>query len=341
MNAESFVLARRPRWLELENGLAVCDRGRLHGLSASQIERLALLYRHAASDLALARREFPDAPITEYLNGLCGRAHVILHRGEPLRMRSVRRFFVSGVPQQFRAYRWYVLASLGVMVIGIVAGWLAYDLRPDLHSVLVPHSAFDEMAKGQAPDIGPPGVTAIRIFLHNIQVGLIMFILGIALGLPTAVLLFENGWILGTLGAAVHAGGYDFGFWSLIVAHGILELSIITIMGAAGLRLGDAVLRPGQRTRGQSLAEAANGIIGMVCGIVILLVVAGITEGFISPSDLPPWFKIAWGLTLGTLFYGWLLLGGRRSAPAPMPFSLERTGPEVPLPMRSLPTAGD
>jgi uncharacterized membrane protein SpoIIM required for sporulation len=341
VNSETFVVSRRPRWLELEAGLTRADRGQLRSLTAAEIERMALLYRHAVSDLSLARREFPGAAITEYLNGLCGRAHVVLHRGRAPRLGQVRRFFISGVPRAFRANRAYFAVSLGVMVAGVLAGWFAYALRPDLRAALVPHSLFDELAKGNSVDVSSPALVSSGIFTSNMRVALIMFIFGVCLGIPTVLLLFFNGWMLGTLGASVHAGGYDFAFWTLIIPHGILELSIIIAAGGAGLRLGDAILRPGQRTRSRALQEAAEGILGMVAGIVILLILAGITEGFISPSALPAWFKITWGVTLGMLFYSWLIFGGRerkRAAPAP---SLDRSGPSSPPPLRILPTTGD
>jgi uncharacterized membrane protein SpoIIM required for sporulation len=340
MNAEAFIAERRPRWVELEGGLERVNRGRVTAFSAADIERLALLYRRTVSDLALARREFPDEPISEYLNGLCGRAHVLLHRGSTRRTQTVWRFFLTGVPRTFRANLRYVAASLAVLVIGAIAGWLAYVLRPELRAVLVPQSAFDMMARGEHVDISP-GVDSLGILANNIKVALVMFILGAALGLPTAFYLFLTGWMLGTLGASVHAGGYDLSFWSLIAAHGVLELSIIVISGAAGFRLGDAILRPGQRTRAQALRETALGISGMLVGIALLLVIAGFTEGFISPSGLPHWFKITWGLTLGVLFYGWLALAGRERQPVATVPSLEARDGRAALPMRRLPTAGD
>ncbi len=250
MNVDAFVSARRNRWSELEARSATLTAGRLRHLGPTDLERLAALYRHAAGDLAIARRDFPDHPITEYLNGLCGRVHVLLHRGREPRVEGALQFFLTGAPRLFRANAGYFAAALACLLAGVLAGWLAYDLRPDLRPLLVPDSLFDEMARG-APSVAVPQpfLAAPSIFVHNIEVAAIVFVSGILLGLPTVYLLLLNGWTLGTLGAAVHGGGYDFAFWSLIAAHGVLELSIIVIAGAAGLRLGDAILRPGLRRR--------------------------------------------------------------------------------------------
>jgi uncharacterized membrane protein SpoIIM required for sporulation len=309
---EAFIAGRRARWAELEGRTATLAGSRLRRLRAEDVERFAILYRRTASDLAIARRDFPDQAITEYLNSLCGRAHVLLNRGSPPRLGNALGFFATGAPRAFRANAGYFLASLGCLVAGAVAGWLAYALRPDLRGVLVPSSLFAEMAQG-TPGIGVPQpfLAAPSIFLHNIEVAVVLMVLGLCLGLPTALLIFFQGWSLGTLGAAVHAGGYDYAFWSLIAAHGVLELSIIVTAGAAGLRLGDALLRPGLRSRGDALARAGQEVVGLAVAVMLLLVIAGTLEAFVSPSGLPGGVKIAIGLGVGACFYAWLLLAGR------------------------------
>jgi uncharacterized membrane protein SpoIIM required for sporulation len=312
MSLETFTAARRVRWAELEARMATLGGSRLHGLRAGDVERFAILYRRAASDLAIARRDFPDQPVAEYLNSLCGRAHVLLNRGSPPRLHGALAFFAAGAPRAFRANAGYFLASVGCLVGGAVTGWLAYDLRPDLRGLLVPDSLFAEMAQG-SPGIGVPQpfLAAPSIFLHNIEVATVVFALGLCLGLPTALLVFFQGWSLGTLGAAVHAGGYDYAFWSLIAAHGVLELSVIVTAGAAGLRLGDALLRPGLRSRADALAHAGREVVGLAVATMLLLVIAGTLEAFVSPSTLPGGAKIAIGLGVGGCFYAWLLLAGR------------------------------
>lgn len=312
MNVDAFVAARRGRWSELETRSAALSAGRLRRLGPTDLERLAALYRHAAGDLAIARRDFPEHPITEYLNGLCGRVHVLLHRGREPRAQGALNFFLTGAPRLFRANAGYFAAALACLLAGVLAGWLAYDLRPDLRSLLVPSSLFDAMARG-APSVAVPQplLAAPSIFIHNIEVAAVLFVSGVLLGLPTVYLLLLNGWTLGTLGAAVHGGGYDFAFWSLIAAHGVLELSVIVIAGAAGLRLGDAILRPGLRRRVDSIAAAGHDVVGLFVATAACLVVAGCLEAFVSPSGLPGAVKVAVGLAVGASFYTWLLLAGR------------------------------
>lgn len=318
MTADTFVAGRRAGWQELEARMAQAHRGRLRGVSTGDLERFGVLYRRASSDLAIARRDYPDDPVTDYLNDLCARAHPLLFRGAPLRPSALPQFFAVTLPRIFREASPYVLASLGLTLAGVLAGWLAVSLRPDIAATLIPDSYFDKMARGEVPS-GLPNAPfeASFIITNNIRVALIAFAGGVLLGIPTAAALLVNGWTLGTLAAAIHRDGYDLRFWSIITPHGVIELSVIVFAGAAGLMLGDAILRPGLRRRSDALAEAAARAVQLAVGMALLLVVAGIFEAFVSPSDLPEGAKYAIAAANGAWLYSWLLLAGRVRRPRP------------------------
>jgi len=311
MTLDGFVAGRRDRWAELEGMLGRSRRGRLRDIPAAELERFGSLYREAASDLAIARRDFPDDNVATYLNDLCARAHPMLFRSRPSRPRDLLRWFAVGVPRAFRERRTYVLLSLGLMAAGAIAGWLAVDLRPDLRASLIPQSGFDQLARGQVSSLPNAPLLGTVIITNNIKVAAVCFLGGALAGLPTALILAANGWMLGTIAAAVHQGGYDLAFWSLIVPHGVLELSIIVIAGATGLYVGDAILRPGLLSRGEAFTRAAQGSLGLAAGTASLLIVSGILEAYVSPSGLPAWSKLLIGAIVGTALYGWLLLTGR------------------------------
>jgi uncharacterized membrane protein SpoIIM required for sporulation len=311
---EQFAAQRRPGWLELEAAMATGRRGALRRLPTTQLERLGSLYRRTAADLALARREFPDDGITDYLNGLCARSHPLLFRGDPLRPSALLGFFAHRVPQAIRDARGHMLASAGIMFGAALAGWLAVALRPDLAHGLVVDSLFDRMARGEDVSnlAGDPAATGSFIILNNILVALVTFSVGIFGGLPTAYMLARNGWMLGTLGAAVHRGGYDLAFWSLILPHGVIELTILVLAGGAGLMMGDAVMRPGLLSRGDAVTRSARAATVIGVGAVPLLIVCGCIEALVSPSSLPAAVKLGVAALTGLLLYSWILLGGRR-----------------------------
>ena len=321
MTLERFVAERTARWAELEAAVTRARRGRLRGMPAQEIERFGLLLRHTASDLAIARRDYPGADVTAYLNALCTRAHPMLYRGTPMRLSAIPAFYARGLPRAFRAAWPYIVASLALLGAGFLAGFVAVYLRPDLRSSLVPQSLFDQMARGQIQANVPDApLAATFIIQNNIRVALVAFAGGVLLGLPTAFVLLANGWMLGTIAAAVHQGGYDLAFWSLIVPHGVIELSVIVIAGGTGLMLGAAILRPGHLRRGDALGIAARRAAVLALGMATLLILAGTLEAFVSPSTLPGAAKLAIGALSGLLLYSWLLLSGRhRTRPAPQP----------------------
>lgn len=315
MNADEFVARRQAAWQELEQAISRARRGSLRALSAEDLERFGMLYRRAAGDLAIAARDFADQPVTEYLNGLCSRAHPLLYRGPSPKLSRVLGFYAVELPRAVRAARLYLGISFGLFLLGAVAGWLAVILRPDLVSSLVPASVLDQLAQGHLGNnalaqYSP--ILAAFIIQNNVFVCLVCLASGIGLGLPTAYVLASNGWMLGTLGAAVHQGGYDVAFWALIVPHGAIELSVIFIAGAAGLIIGDSLLRPGLLRRMDSLTRGGQRALVLAVGAAPLLVIAGLIESFITPSDAAVGFKLAVGAVTGTLLWSWLLLAGVR-----------------------------
>ncbi len=109
---------------------------------------------------------------------------------------------------------------------------------------------------------------------------LFAFALGFACCLPTAFLLLHNGLMLGAFLALFvsHGLGIAFGGWLLI--HGTTELLAITLAGAAGLRIGWSLCFPGRQSRHAAMAEAGRLAATVMVGVVIMLAVAGLLEGY-------------------------------------------------------------
>ena len=137
---------------------------------------------------------------------------------------------------------------------------------------------------------------------------------GVLLGLGTVYVLVSNGLALGSVLGAAHFYGVAPLLWSFVSPHGYLELTCIVIAGAAGLMLGDAMLRPGLLLRREALARAARRAVELVLGAAPVLIVAGLIEGFVSPSDLPVAAKLVIGPLTGAVLYALLLSVGRPGA---------------------------
>jgi uncharacterized membrane protein SpoIIM required for sporulation len=309
-----FSAARQAHWAELERLLARSDGNGLRGFDAEQIEALGRAYRQVISDLAIARRDFPDDQVTVWLNDLASRAHLRLYRAPPPSWRRLGQFFWTDFARRFRAARGYLLVSALLLFGPAVVAYLGALLEPTLRDALVPAQLRNVMASGRTwTDIQPgvrPGMATL-IFTNNIQVAFLAFSGGVLVGSGTVYVLVSNGLALGgVLGAAQFYGVAPL-LWSFISPHGYLELTCIVIAGAAGLMLGDALLRPGLLLRREALARASRQAVELVMGAAPVLVVAGLIEGFVSPSDLAIQVKLVFGPAIGLVLYALLLTVGR------------------------------
>ncbi len=295
--------------------LARSEGNGLRSFNADQIEAFACAYRQVASDLALAQRDFPDDQLTLWLNGLASRAHLRLYRAPAPSWRRFGRFFWTDFARRFRAARPYLLVSALLLFGPAAIAYAGALLEPTFRDALVPASLRQVMSSGRTwTDIQPalrPGMATL-IFTNNIQVSFLAFAGGVLFGLGTAYVLVTNGLLLGgVLGAAQFYGVAPL-VWSFISPHGYLELTCIVIAGAAGLMLGDALLRPGLLLRREALARASRRAVELAVGAAPVLVVAGLIEGFVSPSDLAIEAKLVIGPLAGLGLYALLLTVGRK-----------------------------
>ena len=228
--------------------------------------------------------------------------------------RRLGQFFWTDFARRFRAARGYLLVSALLLFGPAVLAYLGALLEPTLRDALVPAQLRSVMASGRTwTDIQPgvrPGMATL-IFTNNIQVAFLAFSGGVLVGLGTAYVLVSNGLALGGVLGAAQFSGVGPLLWSFISPHAYLELTCIVIAGAAGLMLGDALLRPGLLLRREALARASRQAVELVMGAAPVLVIAGLIEGFVSPSDLVIQVKLAFGPASGLVLYALLLTLGR------------------------------
>jgi uncharacterized membrane protein SpoIIM required for sporulation len=269
------------------------------------------------ADLAIAQRDFPEDQLTLWLNGLAARAHLRLYRAPAPTWRRLGTFFWIDFARRFRAARPYLFVSALLLFGPALVAYLAALLDPTLRDALVPMQLRRVMEAGRTwTDIEPavrPGMATL-IFTNNIQVAFLAFAGGVLFGLGTAYVLVSNGLALGSVLGAAQFYGVAPLLWSFISPHGYLELTCIVIAGAAGLMLGQALLRPGLLLRREALARASRRAVELAVGAGPVLVVAGLIEGFISPGELPVGVKLAIGPLAGLALYALLLTVGKPSA---------------------------
>ena len=315
MDVDQFTQQRRSTWQQLET-LVQQATSKPRSLSASDVHELGRLYRIATADLALAQREFANRPITAYLNQLIGRSHVVIYRGEPLSWRTLRRFFTETFPQLYRELLPYTtMAFLLFTIAALVVFGVVWWQPSAIYTIEGPGIAnlVREVEEGKLwTDISPTARSAAStmILTNNIQVMFLTWAGGMSAGLLTLWVMVSNGLHLGAIFGLLQAHGLSAGLAEFIVAHGFIELSVIFLAGGCGFYMGDALLRPGLLSRREALTTRARVCVQLILGCVPLLVLAGLIEGFISPSALHWTIKLAVGLLTGSaLHYYWLRWG--------------------------------
>jgi uncharacterized membrane protein SpoIIM required for sporulation len=314
-NLETFVAERTPTWEALQDG---CRRagGRPERLGALGALELGRAYRATVADLALARRRYPGDPVVDRLERLvlAGRQAVYGRRQQRLSLlHFVTRDYWQLVVSRPGVLGVSALAMFGPAVLALV--WALHD--PGAAIGLVP-SQFREAAHAHVHRL-PSGATTLAvlassIFTNNIQVTFLAFAGGLLLGVGTLAVLAYNGVMIGTLaGLTIQAGNFSV-FVRYIAPHGILELSCFTVAGAAGLRLAWAMIDAGHLPRGESLRRQARPAIALILGTMPWLVLAGLTEGFVTPRALPLGAALAVGAALGGTFWLLGLTRGHRRA---------------------------
>lgn len=317
MRVDEFYHSRKSDWENL-SGLLDRIQGGDQKLSPQEIKRLGWLYRAVTADLALAQRDFPRHQVAIYLNQLVARAHGVVYRGAPLARRGLLRFYREDLPRLYREMLPYIIVAAVCLLAPALLAGLVVNWQPEASRWMLPadvrmlKETIEEKELWVDIPVAERPYTASFIMRNNIQVAILAFGVGIFGGLPSLYILALNGLILGGISGLTAHYGIGFDLWTFVIAHGVIELSVIAIAGGTGLLLGWSILHPGLISRRDSLTLAAHKAVRVLMGCMPLLIVAGLIEGFVSPAEAIPW-QLKWGIGLasGLLLHGYLLLAGR------------------------------
>ena len=315
MPTDRFIAQRKTAWQRLEDLLKLLDSASLGRLRKDEVRELGRIYRRTASDLAIARAESRDPRLVNYLNSLVIRAHGRIYRADAQGGKKIRLFFTRELPQTFRRTWRYTLVSFLVFAIFAVFGFIGTHYDPEFSELVGVNPAFREMyietkthwweALNESNQVG-----ASYIMTNNIMVTIYTFSFGALCGIGTLFYLAYNGANIASVLSLTYRAGFGNDLVTFMAAHGVVELSCIFIAGGAGLLIGSAILMPGDLTRADALRTRGMEAVRLMVGVALLLVVAGIIEGFISPAPIDPRIKYSIAAVSGVALYSYLLLVG-------------------------------
>lgn len=313
MDLDAFVSEHAGEWRRLERLTARARR-----LSAVEADELVTLYQRAATHLSLIRSRSPDPALVARLSRL-----VLTARGSLTGTRGrfwpgVVRFFTITFPAAtYRAWPWWT--GVGVIFVAVWA-WLL------VHFASHPADVLQFMSQGEVDSIvnesfesyyrsALPQNFAFAVWTNNARLAALCLASGVLL-VPVLLILVGNAWSIGLIGGVMVGNGRADVYFSLLLVHGMLELTAIFVAAGAGLRIGWSWIAPGpHRTRGRALAETARAGMVVALGLGVVLLVSGLIEGFVTPY-VPPLLALPIGAAAWLGFLAYVVIFGRAAVRA-------------------------
>ncbi|BAZ89404.1 hypothetical protein NIES932_08820 [Raphidiopsis curvata NIES-932] len=293
MNIKRWISTREENWQRLDSLLSKIERKRLKSLKSSEIRELASLYRSITADLARARTYSVSHTLTQSLQILATRAYTQIYQGSRKQeWEGVIQFYRWGFPAIVQQTFPYIIAATGLFILGMLLGWWYSWQDPRFMSLLIPESLISQVRdRGElwmGSIVGMEPLASSNIMINNISVSFSAVAGGITGGLFTIYILVFNGLLIGSIATLVAENNLAYPFWAFVFPHGALELPAIFFAGGAGLLLGRGILFPGKYLRLEAIKYYSSLAAQLVFGIVPLLIIAGIIEGFFSPNPIIP-----------------------------------------------------
>jgi uncharacterized membrane protein SpoIIM required for sporulation len=314
VDVDAFVVSHQAEWDRLDR--LVRRRRRLSG---AEIDELVSLYQRATTQLSELRSAGHDPALTARLSTQIARARAAISGAHTPAWSSVGAFVVVSFPAMVYRVRWWWLgAAVASLVLALISGWWIAR-SPDVQASLVSRSAAADLVNHQFRNYYSQYAAssfAFKVWTNNVWVAAEALIFGVLLGLPTLYVLATNALNIGVDGGLLIGHGKTAEFFGLILPHGMLELSAVFLAAAAGLRLGWAIIDPGPRPRSRALAEEGRATVTIALGLIVVLLVSGVIEAFVTPSPLPTWARILIGACAETAFLAYVLILGRRAVRA-------------------------
>ncbi|MBC3955118.1 stage II sporulation protein M [Pseudomonas triticifolii] len=320
MKQSQFEARHQAEWQRFGECLDALERGKA-GPDVSAL--FPAEYRRICHQLALAKERAYSSHLVDPLHQLAMRGHQQLYRHRSALGAQFLAFILADFPRRVRTEWPFVLVAC-VLFFGSLMGMglLVYGFPDLIYSIVSPEqvsdmqSMYDPAASriGQSLERGSDDDWMMfgYYIMNNIGIAFQTYASGLLFGLGSLFFLFFNGLMIGAVAGHLTEIGYGRTFWSFVIGHGAFELTAIALAGAAGLKLGWALLAPGRLTRGEALRVAARSSVQLIGGVILFLLIAAFIEAFWSSMTWPGvLIKYLVGAALWVLVGAYLTLAGR------------------------------
>ncbi|MGB3237557.1 MAG: stage II sporulation protein M [Geitlerinemataceae cyanobacterium] len=293
MNVRRWIARREPNWKQLETLLRKVEKKGISTLTPDEVQQMASLYRSVSADLARSRTFDVGTTVIRDLQQLTSRSYNQIYQGSRQQeWQKAWDFCCWGFPQVVQQTFPYIAIATVIFGVGtLVAWWYAWQ-DPVFLSSIVPERLIEkvrdrgELWMGSIVGIEP--LASSGIMQNNLKVAFTAVGGGMTLGILTVYILFFNGLNIGAIATLVGQHNLAYPFWAFVFPHGSLELPAIFFAGGAGLLIARALLFPGKYRRSAALRFYGSQAAELIFGIVPMLIIAGIIEGFFSPNPVIP-----------------------------------------------------
>jgi uncharacterized membrane protein SpoIIM required for sporulation len=313
MDIDRYIARNQPTWERLST-LTAMARRRVRSVPPDQLDELVQLYQRTSAHLSYSRSYFGDTALTLRLTQLVANASGVIYGKRAKTWRGIAQFFTTTFPAAVWNGRRFVLVSAALVFVPAIAvgAWLANsDAALEATAPAAVREAYLQHDFEAYYSSEPAAAFATKVTVNNIQVAILAFGAGVLLCVGAAYFLVLNGANLGAAAGLFAAAGQQPKFYGLILPHGLLELSAVVIAGAAGLRLGWAIIAPGDQSRSDALAAEGRRSVVIVIGLILAFLAAGSIEGFVTGSGLPTALRVGVGVAVEAAFVAYIVVQGR------------------------------
>ena len=328
MNQSQFIQQHEATWEKLEGWLHTKENppNQIQSEQANPfIESdydFPHAYRQACQHLALARSRLYSQSLIERLSQLVLRGHQYFYKPRSHLLQQIIRYFTADFPATIRQ-EWRVVTLASLLFFGpLISIIIAIQINPDLIFSITDGDTVRQFETMYDPEryerVGREREADSDILMfgfyirNNTGIGFRTFASGLVFGLGTLFLLLFNGVHIGAVAGHLTHLGYNETFWGFVAGHSAMELTAIALSGAAGLKLGQALIWPGRKSRLRALRDNVSIAVRIIYGAATMFFIAAFIEAFWSSiAWMPLYIKLSVGIFFWLVVLGYFAFVGR------------------------------